>query len=176
MNRTDKETEVKEIQEAFGKAKAVLFADYKGVTSNEMNDLRASLRELDSEFRIVKNNLVRVALKGTTKEEAVQDLVGPTAAFFSYDDPAAAAKALNNFSKDVEAFVLKDGFLGDEKIGEAEIKELSSLPSKEVLIAQLLSVMNGPIRNFVSVLAAVPRDFVGVLQAVADKKKAEGGE
>lgn len=176
MNRTEKEAEVKELQDAFGKAKAVIFADYKGVSSNEMNDLRASLRKLDSEFRIVKNNLVRVALKGTPKETAVESLVGPTAAFFSYDDPAAAAKALNEFSKEVEAFVLKEGFLGDETIGEAQIKELSNLPSKEVLIAQLLSVMNGPIRNFVSVLAAVPRDFVCVLQAVADKKKEQGGE
>lgn len=171
MNRTGKEAEVKELQAQFDKAKAVIFADYKGVTSNEMNDLRASLRKLDAEFKVVKNNLVRVALKGTPKEAAVQKLVGPSAAFFSYNDPAAAAKALSEFAKTVEAFVVKDGFLGDQAISEAEIKALSDLPSKEVLLAQLLSVMNGPIRNFVSVLAAVPRDFVCVLQAIADKKK-----
>ena len=173
MNRVEKKQSVDFMKDSFNKSQAVIFADYKGVTSNEMNELRAKLRELDVCFRIVKNNLVRVALKGTDKEEAVKDLVGPTASLFSYGDPASSAKVLKDFSKDVEAFVIKGGFLENSPIGEAEINQLASLPSREVLLSQLLSVLNGPIRNFASVLHAVPAGFVRALGGVLEKKKAE---
>ena len=176
MNRAEKDAEIQWLKDSFTKANAVIFADYKGVASNDMNDLRSSMRELDIEFKVIKNNLVRKALAGTNKEAAVENLVGPTAALFNFGDAAAAAKALNKFSKDNDAFVLKDGFLGEEAIGEAQIKQLADLPPKEVLLAQLLSVLQGPMRGFVTVLSAVQRDFVCVLQAVADKKKEEGGE
>ena len=175
MNRQEKEATVESIRSSFNKANAVLFADYKGVTSNRMNALRHSMRDLDVEFRVVKNNLVCVALKGTKKEEVVNNLTGPVAALFNYGDAAAAAKALRDFSKEVDALELREGFIGDEHISVDQIKELAELPSKEVLLSQLLSVLNGPIRNFVCVLNAVQRDFVGVLQAIADKKS-DGGE
>jgi len=74
----------------------------------------------------------------------------------------------------VEAFSIKEGFLGDQAVDSAQIKHLATLPSREVLIAQMLSVMNGPIRNFACVLNAVQRDFTRVLQAVADKKGQQG--
>jgi large subunit ribosomal protein L10 len=74
----------------------------------------------------------------------------------------------------VEAFSIKEGFLGDQAMSEAEIKQLATLPSREQLLGQLLSVMNGPIRNFVTVLNAVQRDFTRVLQAVADQKEKQG--
>lgn len=175
MDRQQKVAEVERLKDCFNKAQAVLFADFRGVTSNDMNDLRASFRNKGAEVKVVKNNLVRWALKGSAKEKAVEGLAGSTVAFFAYKDAAAVAKALTEFTKKVEALQLKEGFLGDEVVKEAQIKALAELPPKEVLVAQLLGVLNGPIRNFVSVLSAVPRDFVSVLQAIADKKGKEGG-
>ena len=170
MNREKKVESLSEIKDSFNKSSAVIFADYKGVTSEEMNTLRRGLRSKNALVRVTKNNLVRVALKGTAKEEAVEKLAGPTVTIFALGDPVEAAKSLTDFAKKVEAFSIKEGFLGDQVMSEAQIKQLASLPSREQLLGQLLSVMNGPIRNFVTVLNAVQRDFTRVLQAVADKK------
>ncbi len=170
MNREKKVESLSEIKDSFNKSSAVIFADYKGVTSEEMNTLRRGLRSKNALVRVTKNNLVRVALKGTAKEQAVEKLAGPTVTIFALGDPVEAAKSLTDFAKKVEAFSIKEGFLGDQVMSEAQIKQLASLPSREQLLGQLLSVMNGPIRNFVTVLNAVQRDFTRVLQAVADKK------
>jgi large subunit ribosomal protein L10 len=170
MDRQGKAEFLETLKQDFSKASAVVFADYKGVSSEEMNLLRRVARAKNVKISVVKNNLVRVALKGTPKEKAVDGLAGPTAAAFAFGDAVEMAKTMTEFAKKVEAFTLKDGFLGDKAMSEAEIKQLASLPSKEVLVAQLLSVMNGPIRNFVGVLNAVQRDFVYVMKAIADKK------
>lgn len=170
MNKQEKTLFIDELKANFAKASAVVFADYKGVTSEQMNALRRASRDKKVHVLVAKNNLVRAALKGTPKEAAVEKLAGPTVAAFAYGDAVEMAKSMTEFAKKVEAFTLKDGFLGDVAMTEAQIKQLATLPSKEVLVSQLLSVLNGPIRNFVCVLNAVQRDFVYVLKAVEDKK------
>ncbi len=174
MKIVTKEESIASLKDSFTNANAVVFADYKGVTSEEMNLLRRSLREKQVLVKVAKNNLVRIALKGTPKEQAVEKLAGPTVTLFALGDAVEAAKAISDYAKKVEAFSIKDGFLGDQVMTEAEIKQLATLPSKEQLVAQLLSVMNGPIRNFVCVLNAVQRDFTRVVQAIADKKAQQG--
>ncbi len=174
MKVVTKQDSVEQLKTNFSKAAAVVFADYKGVTSEEMNFLRRSMREKNILVKVSKNNLVRIALKGTPKEEAVEKLAGPLVTCFAFGDAVEMAKAVSDFTKKVEAFSIKEGFLGDQVISEAQIKQLATLPSKEQLISQLLSVMNGPIRNFVCVLNAVQRDFTRVIQAIADKKGQQG--
>lgn len=174
MKIVTKDQSVTALKDNFGKANAVVFADYKGVTSEEMNLLRRSLREKNVLVKVAKNNLVRIALKGTPKERAVEKLAGPTVTLFALGDAVEAAKAIADYSKKVEAFSIKDGFLGDQVMNGAEIKQLATLPSREQLLSQLLSVMNGPARNFVCVLNAVQRDFTRVVQAIADKKGQQG--
>ena len=174
MKTITKQESVEQLKSNFTKASAVVFADYKGVTSEEMNLLRRSLREKNVVVKVAKNNLVRVALKGTAKEQAVEKLAGPVVTFFAHGDAVEMAKAVSEFAKKVEAFSIREGFLGDQSMSEAQIKQLATLPSREQLLGQLLSVMNGPIRNFVTVLNAVQRDFTRVLQAVADQKGKQG--
>jgi len=94
---------------------------------------------------------------------------------FAYGDPAAAAKVISNYAKDHEALKIKDSLLGTKLLQSAEVNQLADLPSKEVLLAQLLGVLAGPARGFVSVLAAVPRGLVTLLSAV-EKKKAESAQ
>jgi large subunit ribosomal protein L10 len=170
MEKIKKTESMTWLKDSFGKASAVIFANYRGVTSEQMNLLRSSLRSKKATVKVAKNNLVRIALKGTAKEKAVENMAGPMVSCFAFGDPVEMAKAIADFNKKVEAFNVKDGFLGDQAVNEAQIKQLATLPGREQLLGQLLSVMNGPARNFVSVLHAVPRDFVQVLRAIADKK------
>ena len=174
MKVVTKQESVDSLKESFKNSSAVVFADYKGVTSEEMNLLRRTMRDKKVVVKVAKNNLVRIALKGTPKEQAVEKLAGPVVTCFALGDAVEMAKAVTDFAKKVEAFSIKEGLLGDQVMNEAQIKQLATLPSKEQLIAQLLSVMNGPIRNFACVLNAVQRDFTRVLQAVADKKGQQG--
>jgi large subunit ribosomal protein L10 len=171
MKVVSKQEAVEQLKDNFGKASAVVFADYKGVSSEEMNLLRSSMRQKKVLVKVAKNNLVRIALKGTPKEQAAEKLAGPVVTCFALGDAVEMAKAMADFSKKVEAFSIREGFLGDQVMNEAQIKQLATLPSREQLLGQLLSVMNGPIRNFVGVLNAAQRDFTRVLQAVADKKQ-----
>lgn len=174
MKAVSKQEALEQLKKDFSNSSAVVFADYKGVTSEEMNLLRRSMREKKVLVKVAKNNLVRIALKGTPKEQAIEKLAGPTVTCFALGDAVELAKAITDFSKKVEAFSVKEGFLGDQVMNEAQIKQLATLPSREQLVSQLLSVMNGPIRNFACVLNAVQRDFTRVVQAVADKKAQQG--
>jgi len=176
MNRTEKAELAASLKEKFAKAKVVIFADYKGLTATQADELRKQLRAQNTEVKVLKNNIGRLLTKdgsmGNGAKEVMDSLVGPSLVAFAYGDPAAAAKVIAKFAKDNEALKLKDSLLGPSKINAAGVEELASLPTKEVLIAKMLGTMNAPITNFVGVLAAVPRSLVTVLSAI-EKKKAE---
>ena len=178
MDRKTKETLATELKGKFERAKVAIFADYKGLKALEADELRKALRGKDTEVKVLKNNIGRLIAKdGALGEDGnglMDRLVGPTLVAFAYGDPAAAAKVINNFAKDHEALKIKEGLFGKKLLRSAEVTQLAELPSREVLLAQLLGVLNGPARSFVSVLAAVPRGLVTVLSAI-EKKKAEGG-
>src|SRR5205809_915225 len=103
MKVITKEDAVTGLKKNFESATAVIFADYKGVTSEEMNALRRSLRDKKVVVKVAKNNLVRVALKGSSKEQLVDKLAGPTVTFFAQADAVEMAKALTDYAKKVEA-------------------------------------------------------------------------
>ncbi len=176
MNRAEKTELAASLKEKFDKAKVAMFADYKGITANQADELRRALRTHKVEVKVLKNNIARLITKdGAMGEEAkalMDSTVGPTLVAFAYGDPAAAAKVFHKFAQDNEAFKLKDGLMGQKKLGSAQVEELAKLPSKEVLLAKMLGTLNAPITNFVGVLAAVPRSLVTVLAAI-EKKKAE---
>lgn len=176
MNRAEKTELAQSLKEKFSKAKVALFADYKGLTATQADDLRKKLRGAETEVKVLKNNLARLITKdgalGKDAQGLMDEVVGPTLVAFAFGDPAAAAKIFHKFSKDNEALKLKDSLMGDRRVAAASIEELANLPSKEVLIAKLLGTMNAPVSNFVGVLAAVPRGLVTVLSAI-EKKKGE---
>src|SRR3989338_1454410 len=116
MKVVTKQDSVQQLKDNFQKSTAVVFADYKGVTSEQMNTLRRSMRDKNVLIKVAKNNLVRIALQGTPKEKAVEKLAGPTVTCFALGDAVEMAKAVTQFSKKVEAFSLKEGFLGDQVV------------------------------------------------------------
>jgi large subunit ribosomal protein L10 len=175
MNRTNKAELATVLKDKFSKANVAVFADYKGLTAVQADELRRKLRLHKAEVRVLKNNVARLVTKdgsfGSDAQSVMDSVVGPTLVAFAFGDPAATAKVIHEFCKDNEALRLKDSLLGNKKILASDVQALASLPSREVLIAQLLGVMNGPARGFVSVLAAVPRGLVTVLAAVQKKKE-----
>jgi large subunit ribosomal protein L10 len=176
MNRTEKTELAGALKEKFSKAQVAIFADYKGLTATQADDLRRQLRTQNTEVKVLKNNVARLAAKEGGMGEGAQSLmdtvVGPTLVAFAYGDPAAAAKIIHKFAQDNEALKLKDSLMGVKRISASGVEELAKLPSKEILLAKMLGTLNAPITNFVGVLAAVPRSLVTVLSAI-EKKKAE---
>lgn len=176
MNRTEKADLAQSLKDKFTKAKVAIFADYKGLSATQADELRKQLRLQNTEVKVLKNNLGRLISKdgsmGEGAKQVMDGLVGPSLVAFAYGDPAAAAKVIAKFAKENEALKIKESLMGSKKIEASGVEELASLPSKEVLLAKMLGTMNAPITNFVGVLAAVPRSLVTVLSAI-EKKKAE---
>ena len=171
MNRDEKSAIVAELNEMFNRAKFSVVADYCGLTVSDLEKVRTELRDCDSEIRIAKNTLLKRAVADTSSESLTEDFVGTTAIVMAYDDPVSPAKVLAKFAEDHEKFELRSAVLEGEKITVDNILALSKLPSKEVLLGQLLSVMNGVPTALVRVLSGVPRTFLFGLQAVKEQKE-----
>ncbi len=175
MNKLEKEALIKEYNEIFSSAVSGVLVDYRGSSVEELTNLRKTLHNKDSKFRVVKNTLAKRAVTGTPYEGLSEYFVNTRAFVYSDSDAVAAAKILSKAADDNDNLNLIAGSLVTGDVGEVldveGIKALSNLPSKEELIAKLLFVLNAPITNFVKVLNEVPASFVRTLQAIADSKK-----
>lgn len=171
MNRDEKAAIVAELNDSFNRAKFSVVADYCGLKVSQLEKIRRDLRECQSEIRIAKNTLLKRAVTDTACESLTDDFTGTTAIVVSYDDPVAPAKVLAKCAEDYDKFQLRSAVLEGEKITIDNIVALSKLPSKEVLLGQLLSVMNGVPTGFVRVLAGVPQKLLYGLQAIKDQKE-----
>ena len=144
-NRQAKEIVVSEIQEKLEKAKSAVLIDYIGLTVQEVTELRNQFRAAGIEYKVLKNTMISRAadLIGIS---GLENLSGPTAVAFSYTDPTAGAKIILDYQKKTRKTKIKLGVLGKTMISAEGVADLSKIPSKEVLIAQLLGVLNGPPR------------------------------
>jgi large subunit ribosomal protein L10 len=171
MNKDEKKAIVESMKERLDRASILVLTDYKGMDVSKMTELRHKLYEADIEYKIVKNTLLRRAVKGTEFEVLTDHFKGPSAIALSFDDPVPPAKILTEFSKDNDKFDVKVGALGGKLLSTDDLKALSDLPSKEVLLAKLLSVMNAVPTSLVQALADAPRRLLNVLNAVKDQKE-----
>ena len=178
MDRSGKEALATELKDKFSKAAITIFADYKGLKSMEADSLRRALRAQKTEVKVLKNNIGRLITKdGALGEDAKQifdRMVGPTLVAFSYGDPAATAKIINDFAKGHEALKIKEGLLDGKLLRAADVTELADLPSREILLSKLLSVFNGPIAAFVRVLDAVEKKKGGGAPEVVAAEGTQG--
>jgi large subunit ribosomal protein L10 len=154
-NRQLKEAKVAEIKEKLEKSKAVVLSKYQGLTVEEDTVLRKNLREAGVEYKVYKNTLVTLAAKELGLDGVCEYLEGPVSITFSYEDVTVGARVLNDFAKDHKALELKAGIVEGEIYDEAKIKQLATIPSKEVLIAKLLGSIKSPISSFARVLSAI---------------------
>ena len=171
MNREEKVAEVAELSGKFAKANIAIIADYKGLTVQILQELRHNLRRNDSEFRVAKNTLLIRAVEDTDYKGLQEHFVGTTAVTVSYGDPVSPAKILTDFCKDHPELKIRSASFGGKLLSVDDITSLSKLPSKEVLLGQMLSVMNAVPTGLVRVLSGVPRTFLYALQAIKDQKE-----
>lgn len=163
---------VKELKERLEKSSVVILTDYKGLDVEAMTELRAKLRQADVEYQVVKNTMLRLASEGTGAEVIKDSFIGPSAIAMSYEDPVAPAKVLTDFAKDNDKLEIKIGVMDGKVLDISAIKALSDLPSRDQLLATVLSAMNAVPTSLVTALSDVPRRMVNVLQAIKDQKEA----
>jgi len=170
----EKKQIVQEIKEKVEKAQGIVLVDYRGLTVEEVTQLRRNYRKAGVEYKVYKNTLMRFAFKELGLEDFNEYLKGPSAIAFGYDDPVQPAKVTNDFAKEHEALEIKAGIVDGKIVSIEEIKALANLPSKEVLIAQVLGGFNAPIAGFVNVLQGTIRSLVYALNAIKEKQEAQG--
>ncbi len=172
MNREEKMKLVSELHDKLNIARACFLVDYKGLDVKYISELRRQLREANTEFKVVKNRLLKIASKGTLTESIEDAMQGPSAIAITYEeDIVAAAKILIDFSKDHQQLKIKKGQVIGKVVEFEGIKRLAELPNKEQLLAQTLSTMMAVPASFVRVLNGVIVKFLNVLKAIEEQKK-----
>ncbi len=154
LNRSEKEAVIKEVTDLAAKSQTLVMAEYRGITVAGMTDLRAKARAADVSLSVLKNTLARRALAGTSFEVAADEMTGPLIYSFS-EDAVAAAKIVAEFAKTNDKLVIRAGVYSGKALDANGVKELASIPSKEVLLAQLLGLMQSPVSRTARVLAAL---------------------
>lgn len=162
---------VKALTEKIQAAKAIVLADYRGLTVEQDTELRNALRKAGVEYKVVKNTMTNFAMKESGITGVESFLNGPTSIAMSETDPIAPAKIMAEYAKKFDKLELKVGVVDGKVIDANEIKQLAELPSKEVLIAKVLGGFNAPLSGFVNVLNGNLRGLAVALNAIAEKKQ-----
>ncbi|MDR2048266.1 MAG: 50S ribosomal protein L10, partial [Treponema sp.] len=145
-----------------------IFADYRGLTVEQITGLRRQLRGKEAVFKVVKNNFARLAFEELKAPDVSSYLVGPTAVAIAPKDSNEVAKILIDFTKEAPALKVKGGLLGAAVYDAAKVEAFSKLPGRLELISMLMSVMNGPARNLAAALNDIPSRLVRTVKAIAD--------
>lgn len=172
MKIEEKKQIVEDLHERFAKSSLVILTDFKGLDVAAVSDLRRKLTQAGVEYKVAKNTLMARASEDTPIAVLRDLFKGPGAVAISYHDPVTPAKILTKFADDSKKLEIRAAVLDGKLIDLNAVKALAALPSREVLLGQLLSVMVAVPTSVVRVLAEVPRSLLNVLNAVKDKKEA----
>ena len=154
LNRSEKLAVIDEVTALAAKAQTLVMAEYRGITVADMTKLRVDARSKGVTLSVLKNTLARRAVAGSSFEVAADQMTGPLIYGFS-EDAVAAAKVVSDFAKTNDKLVIRAGVFGGKALDVNGVKQLANIPSKEVLLAQLLGLMQSPISRTARVLAAV---------------------
>lgn len=173
LNLEQKKQIVQEVSSAAKESLSVVAADYRGLTSSQMTDLRDKARKSGVKLRVVRNTLARRAFKGTNYECLNETLVGPVLLAFANEEPGATARLLRDFAKDNDKLEVTSLSLGNGLLDKSKLSAVASLPNKQEAITKLAIVLQAPITKFVRTLAAPNAKMVRTFAALRDKKQSE---
>jgi len=168
--RKEKVDSVNDIKDRFKRSSIVVLTEYSGLSVAQVTKLKRELRKADAEFRVYKNTLTNIAIKGGDVNDLASMLAGPNAFLFGYGDPVAPVKVLSDFIKENEKPVIKAGVFDKKFLDGAAVKALAKLPPREVLLARVVGGIASPIYGLVNVLQGTIRNLVYALVAIKDKK------
>ncbi len=168
MDRAQKEKVVEELGQIFESSGVVVVAHYEGMTVAQMQDLRAKMREVGGSVRVAKNKLAKIALEGKPCASIADFLTGMTVLSYS-EDPVAAAKVVDAYAKANDKFVILGGAMGDSALDTAGVKAVAQMPSREELIASIVSCIGAPASNIAGAIGAPASNIASILSTIEEK-------
>ena len=171
MDRAQKEAVVAELGQIFADSGVIVVAHYAGLTVAEMQDFRNRMREAGGAVRVAKNRLAKIALEGTPAESIGDLLKGMTVLAYS-EDPVAAAKVAEAFAKDNDKLVILGGAMGGTALDPAGVKAVAAMPSRDELIAQIVSSIGAPASSIAGAIGAPASNIAGILSTIEDRAEA----
>jgi len=173
MKRSEKEQIIAEVKDKISRAKGMYFADFSGITVEEITELRRDFRKSNIDYRVVKNTLARKALETVSGyDKVIPKLIGHTGIAFGYDDPVAPAKIIKKFRDKYNKFNVKVCVVEQQVFDGTQLDEIAKLPSRKELIASILGSVQAPISGIVGAINGVMRELVYVIDAIEKKKAA----
>lgn len=172
MPTAQKAQVIEETRNNLASSQGAVLADYRGLTVQQLSQLRRSLQKGGVTFKVIKNTLIKRAADEVGIEGIEPYLTGPTAVAFSPDDPVAAAKLMSQAVREFRKIEIKAGIIGKSTIDSKGVKDLADLPSREVLLGKLVGTVNAPIQQLVWVLNAPLSNLANVLDQVRQKREA----
>lgn len=163
MPTQEKVASVEDLKERLQGVKTVLLTEYRGLTVQQLSELRKQLRAVSAQYKVVKNRLAKIAISSSELEALKPQLKGPVGLIVSKDDPVAVAKMVSTFARTNQALTIKGGYVEGRLIAPEGLKALADLPSKEALRSQLVGAIQGPLAQLVSLLQAPQRELAYIL-------------
>lgn len=150
-----KKAVVEDIQEKIQNAKSIVFVDYRGITVEQVTDMRNAMRAEGIEYKVLKNTMIKRAADAAGIEGLDEILNGPTAVAFGYEDEIAPARVVSKYAKQIQALEIKGGIMEGAVVDVDVVNRMAAIPSRNELLAKMLGSMNAPIAGFVRALAAI---------------------
>ena len=171
MDRAKKEAVVEELGRIFADSGVVVVAHYEGLSVSEMTDFRARLKAVGGGVRVAKNRLAKIALEGKPAASIADYLTGMTVLTYS-EDPVAAAKVADAYAKTNDKFVILGGAMGENALDPAGVKAVAQMPSREELIASIVSCIGAPASNIAGAIGAPASNIAGILSTLEEREAA----
>ena len=173
--REQRQKAIEKLEKVLSDANGIYLTDYSGIDVSKITKLRRGMRESGAKYLVVKNKLAQIALERCGKAELVGHLKGPVGVAVAGEDTIGPARVIKDFKKEFKELLgLKVAYIDGALFNESQAAALADLPSREVLLAQLLSVMQAPIANFAGTLNGIFTKLLGTIEAVRTKKESEG--